>query len=188
MKGICVTSEIRPLKKVLLHRPGRELLNLTPDRLPELLFDDIPFLKVAQQEHDAFAQFLRDSGAEVVYLEDLMTEVLALQPELIRPFVYQWLTEGNIITNEQIRLAKSKNWTLYKYLNGSWVELTVSAVRGDLNGDGEVDVTDVDIMIDLVLGKNNPALKPDAVTDLTGDGQVDVSDVDIIIDLVLGKG
>ena len=38
MKGICVRSEIKPLKKVLLHRPGRELLNLTPDRLPELLF------------------------------------------------------------------------------------------------------------------------------------------------------
>ena len=33
MKGICVRSEIKPLKKVLLHRPGRELLNLTPDRL-----------------------------------------------------------------------------------------------------------------------------------------------------------
>ena len=35
MKGICVRSEINPLKKVLLHRPGKELLNLTPDRLPE---------------------------------------------------------------------------------------------------------------------------------------------------------
>ena len=42
MKGICVRSEINPLKKVLLHRPGRELLNLTPDTLGELLFDDIP--------------------------------------------------------------------------------------------------------------------------------------------------
>ena len=72
MKGIHVTSEIKPLKKVLLHRPGRELLNLTPDTLQELLFDDIPFLKVAQEEHDAFAQILRDNGVEVVYLEDLM--------------------------------------------------------------------------------------------------------------------
>ncbi len=98
MKGICVKSEIRPLKKVLLHRPGRELLNLTPDRLPELLFDDIPYLKVAQQEHDAFAQILRDNGAEVVYLEDLMTEVLQLHPELTEPFLTQWLTEGNVIT------------------------------------------------------------------------------------------
>lgn len=109
MKGICVRSEINPLKKVLLHRPGRELLNLVPDRLPDLLFDDIPFLKVAQQEHDAFAQILRDNGTEVVYLEDLMTDVFKLHPELIKPFLYQWLTEGNI---------KTRRWQdkLYDYL------------------------------------------------------------------------
>ena len=71
MKGIHVTSEIKPLKKVLLHRPGNELLNLTPDTLTELLFDDIPYLDVAQEEHDAFAKILRDNGTEVVYIEDL---------------------------------------------------------------------------------------------------------------------
>ena len=98
MKGICVRSEINPLKKVLLHRPGKELLNLTPDTLGELLFDDIPFLKVAQEEHDAFAQILRDNGTEVVYLEDLMTDVLSLNPKLVEPFLRQWLYEGNIKT------------------------------------------------------------------------------------------
>ena len=101
MKGIHVTSEIKPLKKVLLHRPGKELLNLTPDRLQELLFDDIPYLKVAQQEHDCFAQVLRDHGVEVVYLEDLMTEVLDQNPKLIRPFLYQWLEEGDVRTGIQ---------------------------------------------------------------------------------------
>ena len=113
MKGICVRSEIKPLKKVLLHRPGRELLHLTPDRLPELLFDDIPFLKVAQQEHDAFAQILRSNGAEVVYLEDLMAEVLKLHPEQTKPFIYQWLSEGNI---------KTHRWQdkLYEYLIGNF--------------------------------------------------------------------
>ncbi len=113
MKGICVRSEIKPLKKVLLHRPGRELLHLTPDRLPELLFDDIPFLKVAQQEHEAFAQILRSNGAEVVYLEDLMAEVLKLHPEQTKPFLYQWLSEGNI---------KTRRWQdkLYEYLIGNF--------------------------------------------------------------------
>ena len=113
MKGICVRSEIKPLKKVLLHRPGRELLHLTPDRLPELLFDDIPFLKVAQQEHDAFAQILRSNGTEVVYLEDLMAEVLKLHPEQTKPFLYQWLSEGNI---------KTRRWQdkLYEYLIGNF--------------------------------------------------------------------
>ena len=98
MEGICVRSEVAPLKKVLLHRPGRELLNLTPERLPEMLFDDIPYLRVARQEHDAFASALRTCGTEVVYLEDMMTEVLSLHPELVRPFLYQWLEEGNIRT------------------------------------------------------------------------------------------
>ena len=99
MNGICVRSEIGQLKKVLLHRPGRELLYLTPDRLSELLFDDIPYLKVAQEEHDAFAKILINNGVEVVYLEDLMAEVLDLYPELERPFLYQWLEEGNIKTH-----------------------------------------------------------------------------------------
>ncbi len=96
MKGIHVTSEIKPLKKVLLHRPGKELLNLTPDTLGELLFDDIPFLKVAQQEHDAFAKILKDNGVEVVYLEDLMAETLDLNPGLRERFLKQFLKEANI--------------------------------------------------------------------------------------------
>ncbi len=125
MKGIHVQSEIKPLKKVLLHRPGKELLNLTPDTLQELLFDDIPFLKVAQQEHDTFAQILRDNGVEVVYLEDLMTKVLELNPKLVEQFIYQWLAEGNI---------KTKRWQdkLYNYLiqNFHGKELVLKTMEG----------------------------------------------------------
>lgn len=105
-QGIHVTSEIAPLKKVLLHRPGKELLNLVPDRLGELLFDDIPYLDEAVREHDAFADLLRANGVEVVYLEDLMSEVLALRPRLIDTFVDQWLEEGNIRTLKWKRKLK----------------------------------------------------------------------------------
>ena len=98
MAGLNVKSEIKPLKKVLLHRPGRELLNLTPNTLEELLFDDIPFLKVAQEEHDAFAQILRDNGVEVVYLEDLTAEVLESDPALREQFLKQWIEEAGIRT------------------------------------------------------------------------------------------
>ena len=98
MKGIHVTSEIKPLKKVLLHRPGKELLNLTPDTLGELLFDDIPFLKVAQEEHDAFAQVLRDNGVEVVYIEDLLAEVFDNDRSVREKFLRQFIKEGNIHT------------------------------------------------------------------------------------------
>ena len=125
MKGIHVTSEIKPLKKVLLHRPGKELLNLTPDTLSELLFDDIPYLEVAQEEHDAFAKILRDNGTEVVYIEDLMTEVLEAHPELVDTFMYQWLEEGNI---------KTKPWqdVLLDYLrsNYSGKDLVMKTIEG----------------------------------------------------------
>ncbi len=84
MAGVNVRSEIMPLKKVLLHRPGKELFEPYPNTLEELLDDDIPFLKVAQEEHDAFAQILRNEGVEVVYLEDLMAEVLDLYPRASR--------------------------------------------------------------------------------------------------------
>ena len=108
MKNINVYSEISPLKRVLLHRPGKELLNLTPSNLSELLFDDIPYLKDAQREHDYFAQVLKDNGVEVVYLEDLMTEVIK-DPKVKEAFLYQWLDEGDI---------KTKRWKdkLFKYV------------------------------------------------------------------------
>ena len=95
---IHVTSEIKPLKKVLVHRPGKELLNLTPDTLGRLLFDDIPFLKDAQAEHDEFAQILRDNGIKVVYLEDLMTEVLDENPQVKPSFIRQFIYEAGIRT------------------------------------------------------------------------------------------
>ena len=104
MAGVNVKSEIKPLKKVLLHRPGRELLNLTPNTLEELLFDDIPFLRVAQAEHDAFADALRANGVEVVYLEDLAAEVVGSDEALRRSFLEQWIDEAGIKTERYRRI------------------------------------------------------------------------------------
>lgn len=73
---IHVTSEIGRLRSVILKRPGREIENLTPDTMPRLLFDDIPYLPIAQKEHDYFAQTLKDNGAEVLYLENLVADAL----------------------------------------------------------------------------------------------------------------
>ena len=88
--GIHNTSEIGRLRKVMLHRPGQELENLVPEYLERLLFDDIPYLKEAQREHDAFAECLRAQGVEVVYLTDLVAESItdgAVRQELIRQFI-----------------------------------------------------------------------------------------------------
>ena len=95
---IHVTSEIKKLKKVLVHRPGKELLNLTPDTLGRLLFDDIPYLKVAIQEHDEFCQILRDNDIEVVYLEDLMAETLDLNSQIKPSFIRQFIYEAGVKT------------------------------------------------------------------------------------------
>ena len=93
---INVYSEIKPLKKVLLHRPGNELLNLTPDSLARLLFDDIPFLEKAQKEHDNFANILKENGVEVIYLENLMAETLDSNDEVKEKFVKQFIEEAGI--------------------------------------------------------------------------------------------
>ncbi len=71
-----IKSEIGCLKTVVLHRPGSELENLTPNYLHRLLFDDIPYLQKAQEEHDAFAQVLRDRDIEVLYLDKMAAEAL----------------------------------------------------------------------------------------------------------------
>ena len=91
---IKVASEIAPLKRVMLHRPGAELEHLAPRVLERLLFDDIPFLRSAQKEHDDFADILRTHGVEVVYLEDLMTDVLRSSEERKQRFVTQFIAEG----------------------------------------------------------------------------------------------
>jgi arginine deiminase len=80
------TSEVGTLRTVLLHRPGPELSRLTPRNNDQLLFDGVPWLARAQDEHDAFAQALRDRGVEVLHLDRLLTDVLdfpAARAELI---------------------------------------------------------------------------------------------------------
>ena len=71
-----VDSEVGPLRTVMLHRPGNELRRLTPRNNDKLLFDGIPWVGRAQEEHDAFAQALRDRDVEVLYLGELLTEAL----------------------------------------------------------------------------------------------------------------
>lgn len=91
--AIQVRSEIAPLKRVLLHRPGNELEQLVPDSLERLLFDDIPYLASAQQEHDTFADTLRRNGVDVVYLSRLTAEALdahsGLREQFARDFIYR---------------------------------------------------------------------------------------------------
>ena len=97
-------SEIAPLKKVLMHRPGDEFLNLTPNTLERLLFDDIPYLKIAQQEHDAYANALRSEGVEVVYLVDLAAEALEAGGRTVRKkFLEQFIAEAGVTSPKVVK-------------------------------------------------------------------------------------
>ncbi|GAX05581.1 arginine deiminase [Secundilactobacillus pentosiphilus] len=94
-KPIHVTSEIGKLDVVMLKRPGTEVENFTPEMMPRLLFDDIPYLPIAQKEHDNFADTLRENGAEVLYLEKLVVEALdADGSEVKTAFLDKMLTES----------------------------------------------------------------------------------------------
>jgi arginine deiminase len=103
--AINVNSEIGKLKRVLLHRPGKELENLMPEYLERLLFDDIPYLKIAQEEHDDFANILRNNGAEVVYLEDLVAESIANE-DVKTQFINEFIEEAGIKENRETSLLK----------------------------------------------------------------------------------
>lgn len=88
--GIHNFSEIGKLNKVLLHRPGKELEKLTPNNFERLLFDDIPYLKVAQEEHDRFAEVLKENGVEVCYYQQETAKALA-DIEIRRNFVNEFV-------------------------------------------------------------------------------------------------
>ena len=156
MSAIKVNSEIKKLKKVLLHRPGKELLNLTPDTLSELLFDDIPYLSVAQKEHDQFASILRENGVEVVYLEDLMTETLMFNPNIKEKFLKQFIYEAGI------RTPKYKN-LVYEYLDNieDTKELVLKTMEGIQIGELDREKREVEkSLVDLVSEESKFLAKP----------------------------
>ena len=137
--AIEIKSEIGPLKRVLLHRPGGELENLMPEYLERLLFDDIPYLKIAQEEHDAFCHLLRQNGAEVVYLTDLAAESLTA-PEIRAQFIREYLDEAGI--QGEKRTARMTEYFL-SMTTKEMVEKMMEGVRkSDVPGYGKKNLTD----------------------------------------------
>ncbi len=75
---LAVRSEIGHLRQAIVHRPGLELSRLTPENIGELLFDDVMWATKAKEEHDAFAEALREKGVRVHYYGQLLAETLEL--------------------------------------------------------------------------------------------------------------
>src|SRR4051794_24496514 len=83
-----IASEVAPLRRVLVHRPGAELGRLTPDNMADLLFDDVPWPEGARAEHDAFCRLMSERGVEVLTVGDLLADIARDAParrELIEP-------------------------------------------------------------------------------------------------------
>jgi len=71
-----VQSEVGQLRQAIVHRPGLELSRLTPQNIGGLLFDDVLWAQKAREEHDVFAEELRDRGVRVHYFGRLLAETL----------------------------------------------------------------------------------------------------------------
>ncbi|MBU3189115.1 arginine deiminase [Clostridium bowmanii] len=124
-KKINIYSEIGNLKTVLIHRPGEEIENLIPEYLERLLFDDIPFLKVARQEHDNFAKILKENGVETLYLEDLAVEAIK-EPKVKELFLDEVIEECGI--NKTGIITSIKDY-LYSLPEREMVDKVMAGIR-----------------------------------------------------------
>ena len=124
-RKINVYSEIGNLKTVLIHRPGEEIENLIPEYLERLLFDDIPFLKVARQEHDNFAKILQENGVETLYLEDLAVEAVK-ESSVKELFLNEVIEECGI---NETQIIKSLKDYLYSMPERKMIDKVMAGIR-----------------------------------------------------------
>src|SRR5688500_714204 len=128
-----VTSEVGRLRTVLLHRPGNELKRLTPRNNADLLFDGIPWVGRAQEEHDAFADALRSRDVEVLYLRDLLVatlDVAAARAELITAALPPWEIGPTLATGLADHLAGLASEDLADVLIGGLAHEELPASSG----------------------------------------------------------
>ena len=144
-KGINNFSEIGKLQKVLLHRPGAELEALTPDTLGKLLFEDIPFLSVAQREHDAFAEKLRENGVEVLYIVDEAAKAME-DPRIKEEFANEFLKLSRIN-------SKGMRAALMVYLMGMEPKKMIETVIGGIKR-SDVKTKRATSLMDLIEGED----------------------------------
>ncbi len=125
--GIHIYSEIKNLKKVLLHRPGKEIDNLTPGNKEAMLFDDLPDALLAGIEHDAFAEVLRTHGVETVYIENLLADLLT-NMDVRASFIQDFLVEGGIHAKN---VAPLSEWLMDFSSSQELSDLLIAGIRNN---------------------------------------------------------
>lgn len=132
--GIHNFSEIGKLNRVLLHRPGFELEALTPATMERLLFDDIPYLKVAQQEHDRFAEILKENGVETIYYVEETAKALK-DLNIRKQFIEEFLDLSNI---EALGVRENITEFLLKLDPETMVAKLIAGIKKDEISSGKV--------------------------------------------------
>jgi arginine deiminase len=135
-----VHSEVGKLRKVMIHRPDLELKRLTPENHDELLFDDVLWVRRARQQHDAFADLLRERGTEVLYLEELLAQALAsaeARTWVLDRAVTPFTVGAGVVDDARAYLEQVDAVTLADHLIGG---LTTSEALSLLRGRGVTDV------------------------------------------------
>lgn len=127
LTNIHVYSEIGRLRKVLLHRPGKEIDNLTPSNKEAMLFDDLPDAMMAGIEHDAFAETLRSQGVEAVYIEELLADVLS-NMDVRAGFIRDFLTEGEVPSKN---IEPMTEWLLDFSDSKELADLLIAGIRNN---------------------------------------------------------
>ena len=127
-----VQSEVGQLRQVIVHRPGLELARLTPSNIGDLLFDDVMWASKAKEEHDVFADMLRDQGVQVHHFGDLLAETLQV-PEG-RAYVLDQICTPEMVGPELVdelrRLTDDADAaTLAGYLIGGVLKADVRPLR-----------------------------------------------------------
>ena len=125
---INVFSEIGKLNSIILHRPNMELENIVPSLREELLFDEVPYLKSAQKEHDEFANILRQNGVDVKYIEDLAAESIT-DEEIRKDLIENFIGEANIRGLKELELVRELLSSIKD--NGTLIHKMIEGIRKD---------------------------------------------------------
>lgn len=119
-----IDNEYDKLEAVLVHRPGREIDRLNHENMHQFLFEDVPYLKRMQEEHDAFVQVMRDRNVEVYYLTDLLLDII--RDESVRTDVIHQVCQTAVMPAIADELISMKYWD-----ENALVELLFAGITAD---------------------------------------------------------
>ncbi len=122
-----IDNEYDKLEAVLVNRPGLEIERLTHENMRRFLFEDVPYLRRLQDEHDAFAAAMRDHGVNVFYLRELLGDVLT--KDAVRADLMERVCRAAGVPAISEELADLKHWPLSELIDMLFAGVTAEEYR-----------------------------------------------------------